>query len=350
MTKDRSIAIANIYHMLSYAYRNLQQRNYQEITAEPFENAQDLFAAILAKGMAVQLKRGLSRSYIEKSEPLSALKGKIDIKKSMQLKMRGNRRLFGRFDELSENHYMNQILKTTALCLISDSGVRRKNKDALKKSVLFLSSVDRLEPSAINWRSLHYHRNNATYRMLMNICYLVLRGLLLTTEDGTHLLATFLDDQQMFQLYERFVLEYYKKHHDEYQPASKQIKWDTEGAIDFLPKMESDIMLSDRASGKKLIIDTKYYKTILPTSFGAEKLRSAHLYQIFTYVKNEDHGRTGLVDGILLYAKTDEEIALNQDYEMGGNRIGVRTLDLNMSFANIRKQLDAIVEQWVKKS
>jgi 5-methylcytosine-specific restriction enzyme subunit McrC len=345
MVKDKSIVISNIYYMLSYAYRNLQQSNYEEIKTESFENVQDLFAAILAKGMMAQLKQGLSRKYIEKQDVLSTLRGKIDIRESMLLKARDDLRLSCHFDELSENHYMNQILKTTALCLIRSDGVKRENKDRLKKPYRFLTDVDTLEPSAINWRGLYYNRNNASYRMLMNICYLVLHVLLLTTENGKHRLATFLDDQQMSLLYEKFILEYYKAHYAAYNPTSKQIDWDTEGATDFLPKMQSDTMLSDSASKKKLIIDAKYYTRIMQSHHESEKIRSSHLYQIFSYVKNEDKGQTGLVGGILLYAKTSEDSSINQDYELSGNRISVRTLDLNMSFAHIRKQLDRLIEE-----
>ena len=42
--------------MLSYAFRILKQSNYDEVASEKFENAQDLFAAILSKGVAQQLK------------------------------------------------------------------------------------------------------------------------------------------------------------------------------------------------------------------------------------------------------------------------------------------------------
>lgn len=52
---------------------------------------------------------------------------------------------------------------------------------------------------------------------------------------------------------------------------------------------------------------------------------------------------------MLLYAKTEEEIQPDQKYKMSGNRISVRTLDLNMEFAEIRKQLDGIVEEYFNK-
>lgn len=45
---------------------------------------------------------------------------------------------------------------------------------------------------------------------------------------------------------------------------------------------------------------------------------------------------------MLLYAKTDEEIHPNNVYQMSGNKISVKTLDLNCDFNMIKEQLDSI--------
>lgn len=55
------------------------------------------------------------------------------------------------------------------------------------------------------------------------------------------------------------------------------------------------------------------------------------------------------VSGMLLYAKTDEETQPDGVYQMSGNRISVRTLDLNLPFEQIAAQLDAIAEQHFAK-
>ena len=334
--------------MLSYAYQNLKRENYEKIATETFDNALDLFATILATGITLQLKRGLTREYIENQDYLSTLRGKIDLRESMKLKVYEGRRLACRFDELSENHYMNQILKTTALYLINESDVQRISKNMLKKAILFFSNVSTLEPSAINWRALHFHRNNASYRLLMGICYLVLHELLLTTDDGKRKLATFVDDQQMSRLYEKFILEYYKRHFPQYHPSAREIKWNTTGTMDFLPNMYSDCMLVDVKSGKKLIIDAKYYGQILQTQYENDTIRSNNLYQIFAYVKNEDKGSTGLVDGLLLYAKTDEKRFQNIKYNLSGNHVGIKALDLSKDFSEIKNQLNSFVIEWLK--
>jgi 5-methylcytosine-specific restriction enzyme subunit McrC len=171
---------------------------------------------------------------------------------------------------------------------------------------------------------------------------------LLTTEDGKHKLAAFFDDQMISRLYEKFILEYYKKHFPQYSPASTEIKWDTTGTIDFLPKMLSDVILFDIEKKKKLIIDAKFYGKIIQTQYDNDTIRSNNLYQIFTYVKNEDKDNTGLVDGMLLYAKTGDLIIPNLTFDMGGNRVSIKTLNLDMDFMEIQDQLDLLVKEWNK--
>ena len=64
------IPVQNIYYMLSYAFQALQAQNYKDLATEKFHNTAELCAAILDKGISVQLKRGLGRDYLPKSESL----------------------------------------------------------------------------------------------------------------------------------------------------------------------------------------------------------------------------------------------------------------------------------------
>ena len=82
-------------------------------------------------------------------------------------------------------------------------------------------------------------------------------------------------------------------------------------------------------------------------SYGKKTCHSNNLYQIFTYVKNEDKLRSGKVTGMLLYAKTDEDITPDSDTIIGGNMISVKTLDLSRNFEGIHSQLDRIAESLI---
>ncbi len=345
MIKDRSIQIKNIYYMLTYAFQVLRQTDYEEISSESFDNIQNLFASILSKGLARQLKQGLYREYITINEDLPTLKGKIGIKSSIKLKMQKKQLLACERDELSVNNRFNQIIKTTANLLIRQKGVSLEYKTALKKEMLFFSEVDEIDTATINWNTLKYQRNNQGYKMLLNVCYFVLEGLLYSDEKGTFKMASLLDEQRMCRLYEKFILEYYRYHYRGIISVdSAQIKWNVDdGVIDFLPIMQSDIML--KCKDKILIIDAKYYAHTMQTGqYNSMTLHSANMYQIFAYVKNQDVMNNGSVSGLLLYAKTDEAITPNNEFIMSGNKISVQTLDLNLKFSDIASQLDEIVQ------
>lgn len=337
------IPVQNIYYMLAYAFQVLNENGYKDIATEQFDNVGELCAAILAKGISVQLKRGLGKEYVSQTEPLSSLRGKIDIAESIKTQSMLRKQLVCTYDDFTVNSYMNRILKSTMELLIR-SDISKVRKKDLRKLLVFFGDVDSIDVYDINWR-LQYNRNNQSYRMLISICYLVVKGLLQTNTAGITKLMDFLDEQRMCRLYEKFILEYYRREHPEVKASASQIPWqldDDFGAM--LPVMQSDIMLSKgRAT---LIIDAKYYGHTTQSQYGVNTLHSGNLYQIFTYVKNKDaeYGdQPHTVSGMLLYAQTDEVVQPNHVYHMSGNKITVRTLDLNLPFSDIAKQLDGIV-------
>lgn len=342
MTSDKGILIKNIYYMLTYAFQSLRQSNFASVAAEEFENIHDMFAAILGKGVASQIKQGLYREYILQEEELSVLRGKLNMQGTIRNKMQHKQKLFCEYDELSKNNLLNQILKITMRILVRQKTVKQEHKAVLKKNLVFFDNVDEIEPGQIKWEKIRYQKNNQSYRMLMNVCYLVITGLILSTEKGEVKFATFLDDRAMHSLYEKFILEYYRYHHPEYKANPDTISWDIDdGVIEFLPAMVTDITL--KYGERTLIIDAKYYAHTMQSQYDVQSIHSGNLYQVFTYVKNLDKNNTGNVAGMLLYARTQEQITPNNKYSMGGNTIWVKTLDLNLPFLQIAEQLEKIV-------
>lgn len=346
MIKDKSIFIKNIYYMLSYAFTTLDQGGYEDVATEEFENIHNLFAAILSKGIGRQLKQGLYREYLNLKEDVPVVRGKIDMPGTIQNRLARKRVLTCEYDELSENNLLNQILKTTVMILLRHSRVSQEYKNDLKKEMLFFSNVDTIDPNFIRWSAIRFQRNNSTYRMLISICQLILDGMLLTTDSGEYRLASFVDEQRMNRLYEKFILEYYAKECPQVKATASQIQWALDDGIGtMLPVMQSDIMLSQGST--VLIIDAKYYTHTTQTQYDVHSLHSGNLYQIFTYVKNKDiefGDAAHTVSGMLLYAATDGAVQPDNSYLMSGNRISVKTLDLNRNFSEIAAQLNAIVD------
>lgn len=325
--------------MLAYAFQFIEESHYEEVLTEEFDNTAELLAAILCKGVSKQIKRGLMKDYITNVDPLSSPRGKILISESIKTQSIRKKQLSCAYDEFTVNAYNNRIIKTTFNVLIK-SDIKKSRKKEIKKLLVYFGDVELLDKHNINWNQ-QYNRNNQTYRMLVSICYLVIKGLLQTQSDGSTKLMQFIDEQNMCRLYEKFILEYYRKHYTpSLQVASSQIKW----AVDddyriMLPTMQSDITLSQ--GNKTLIIDAKYYANNTQVQYDAHTIHSSNLYQIFTYVKNKST-EGGEVAGMLLYAKTDALIQPDNTYMMSGNKISVTTLDLNCDFADISWKLDKI--------
>ena len=338
------IRIQNIYYMLAYAFQILREQGYASCGTEQFENTADLLSAILVKGVSVQIKRGLGRTYIEETEPLSCLRGKIDLTESIKQQTLIKQQLVCTYDEFSVDSYMNQVLKTTMEMLLRYD-IPKTRKKELRNLLLYFKDVGTLDIYNINW-NFRFNRNYQSYQMLMSVCYLVIKGLLQTTADGTVKLMQFLDEQRMCRLYEKFILEYYKKHYPQIKTAASQIGWALDDGISaMLPTMQSDIMLT--YGEKTLIIDAKYYGHTTQKQYDVHTLHSNNLYQIFTYVKNKAVAG-GEVSGMLLYAKTDEAVLPNNSYMMSGNKISVKTLDLDCEFSEIAAQLNAIADDFMK--
>ena len=337
------IKIQNIYHMLAYAFQVLREQGYASCGTENFENTADLLSAILVKGVSIQIKRGLGRTYIEQTEPLSCLRGKIDVSESIKQQTLIKQQLVCTYDEFSENTYMNRILKTSMELLLRYD-IPKTRKKELRNLLLYFKDVSILDIHTINW-NFRFNRNNQSYQMLMSICYLLIKGLLQTTADGTVKLMQFIDEQRMCRLYEKFILEYYRKHYPQIKTAASQIGWALDDGIStMLPTMQSDIMLS--FGNKTLIIDAKYYSHTTQVQYDVNTLHSNNLYQIFTYVKNKAVAG-GEVSGMLLYARTDEKIQPDNEYVMSGNKISVKTLDLNCDFSEISAQLNEIADAFI---
>ena len=345
--KYGKILIKNIYHMLSYSFSILKQDVYEDMALEEFDNICGLLGTILSKGISYQLKQGLYKEYVGREEDVSVVRGKILLAGTIEKRISRKQLVDCSFDELSENNVFNQILKSTSKLLIKElSDNDRELKDELRKRMLFFGEIDEIDIRQVRFDRIVFHKHNQNYRMLIGICQLIAECLLLSEENGEYHLASFIDGQKMHVLFERFLREYFTKEFPELAVSSSQIAWSLDDDnTKMLPKMQTDIMIEK--GNDILIIDAKCYQSNTQVNFDKHSIISGNLYQIFSYVKNKEYSFNDpnhKVSGMLLYAKTDEDIQPNAVYQMHGNQIEVKTLDLNMDFALIKEQLNTIVD------
>lgn len=329
--------------MLSYAFRILDPQGYKRVSVEQFDNVLEMLSSVLSRGISIQIKRGIQKGYLEKIEPLCLPRGRFELSESIKTNCIYKNHVVCSYDVFSENIYMNRIIKSTLELLIR-SDISKSRKKELRRLLVYFSGVSSLDVNNINW-NMHYNRNNRAYQMLLSICHMIIKGLLQSSSDGSKRVMDFLDEQQMHHLYEKFVLEYYRRHYPRISVSSSEIKWAIDNSeVYMLPVMKSDIMIT--YNDKVLIIDAKYYSSNTQTRYDTHKIHSHNLYQIFAYVKNKSidlNSSANDVSGMLLYAKTDEKVQPDNTYMMSGNKISVKTLDLNCEFAEIAAQLNKII-------
>ena len=333
--------------MLAYAFSDLRKQDYQLVGGEDFENISDLMAEILTNSTSFLLKRGLYREYITSHQSLPTLRGKLDVLRSARNIAIGKQLLECEVDDLSENNIFNQIIKTGLTMLLHDKDVAKPRKDAIKQLLPFFNTIDMLNPSAIPWSTIRYQRSNHLYELPIHICAYIINRSLIDPNQDKHKMMMF-TEENFNRLYEKFVLEYYRRHHPELKASAEVIDWnfDTDKSVgwEYLPKMITDITL--HKGDKTLIIDTKFYSQILRARYeNVNRFNTNNLYQIMAYVTNMDVNHTGNVSGMLLYAQTDNEHIADSQYPMRGSAstIYVRTLDLNQEFEQIKERLENIV-------
>ena len=221
MTIDKGIFIRNIFYMLSYAFQELRRNNYADIAGEDFNNVHDLFAEILVHSVSFQLKQGLRKEYIERHDVLSSMRGKLDMQATIRERLSRRMTLGCEYDELSVDNLYNQIVKSSIQLLVKQKDVKKERKVKLWRLLVFFNDVSEVDLRQVQWKNLRFDRNCCTYQTLCFICFFLVHDLLLTTESGNHHMPQFSDDH-MCRLYEKFILEYFKRHHPELHPSANR--------------------------------------------------------------------------------------------------------------------------------
>jgi 5-methylcytosine-specific restriction enzyme subunit McrC len=91
-----------------------------------------------------------------------------------------------------------------------------------------------------------------------------------------------------------------------------------------------------------VVVDAKFYADPFPLSWGTPKLQSAHLYQLFAYMKHAaDRAPELPVSSALIYAAPNH--ARLERYILDGHGFIVAAVDLSRHWQDVHDQLLAIL-------
>lgn len=344
-----SIPVQNLYHLLTYAWDQLDEAEEVAVTAEPADSMLDLLARVLVQGTTHVLKRGLARDYVPEVELTGRLRGKLLLSESIRQQTLLTARSWCAFDELSHDVPVNRLLKSALHHLLTAQELNKGLRREIRALYIRLADVSLIAVSDIRvYDQVVLHRHTAHYRLLLSICQLVHEEVLLTQKAGERLFRNFTgNDKRMASLFERFVRNFYRRRQKQYSVAAETLKWAvvpaTEEAKAVLPIMQTDVSLTSPT--RKLIMDCKYYRKALKQNYNQEKIISAHLYQLFAYVQHAQRLEPSRpVDGLLLYPVVDGELRHSYQLLDTTHRLRVATVNLDQGWQAVEAELLGLLE------
>jgi 5-methylcytosine-specific restriction enzyme subunit McrC len=341
-----AIPIQNLYYLLSYAWDLFRPGEQIDIPANSCPDLANLLAKVLASGIHGIARSGFDKRYLEQTDVISRLRGRVLVMPSYRRGTHLNGRMQCEFDELSFDTPANRILAATCRSLLSCLELTAENRKILRHSASLIPYVSSVRVTGSCFHRVQLHRNTRSYRLVLSVCRLIHQCLLPEEEPGQHRFRDILRDKTvMHRLFEHFVFYFAKRHLRGASVSAMVIQWQASelstATESLLPGMRTDVTVA--WPDRKLILDCKYYPDALTSRsdprFGSQGFHSSHLYQLNAYLTNKAFTQGWeMVEGMLLYPTNGYH--LEHSFVLHGkHRVRVQTLDLAASWPKIENDL-----------
>lgn len=349
---DSGIPIENIWYMLLYALKILHLKKRWKSEIEKAPNLDTLLSSILAKQIQQRLRIGLGHNYCKRGNEIYGVRGRIDFDKSLKLMSFSHGRTFSRYQVYLTNIKKNQIIKSilTRMIQIGDFGknknIAKEKRNELRCIVQEMGWIDTTEIKPDEVRRTQINERDKDYSLMLSLCYLLCRCLMPREEEGTYSLMDLnRDDLILYNIYEKFVAEFYNYHLTQWhvKPQS-HLSWPSEDSLDYIPIMKPDLILQHKEIGQIIIIDTKFTKaSITQGQWGNLTFNRDHMFQIYTYLRTQEEVSKlyKKATGILLYPTVNKH--LPQKTCIQGHTIKWETIDLAQPWNKIEKDLLEVI-------
>lgn len=343
------IPIANVYYLLSYAWKRVDESRVVDVAElDRLEHLHDLFGKVLAEGAFHLVRNGLDRGYLEQTEDLAGVRGKIAVGEMAKRALRARGRAACVFTELSHDVAHNRILRSTLANLLRVPELAKEVRAEVGLAFRKMEgvSVVRLDRGAFG--RVQLDRNRRTYRFLLSICELVHESLLIDPRTGSARFRDFRDDDRwMWRVFEDFVTEFYRRELTGFKVGGQtKLDWHEASApnlddLRYVPVMRPDVLLE--SGERRIVLDAKYYQEAFGSYRGSRRLRSGNLYQLLSYLRNLQASKPEgpRHEGILLYPVVDDPFAV--DVRLEGFRVQARAVDLGQEWGRIRDEMVGIL-------
>lgn len=346
---EYGIPIRNLWHMLLYAWHEIPLKKH--LSAEGIENAPTLDAllgSLLAHLVGQRLRIGLGCSYIEHEEAIRGIRGRVDFTASLKRGSFERGQAVCEYQQYSPNVPKNRMVRSTLDRLLRTGnfgparGFGDELRQTLRRLTKALEGIDPVELKPALLRRQQLGREDGDYRLMLAICELILLRQMPSDQAGNHGVPVIEREALVLhRIFERFVAGFYRVHLKDWtvKPQSR-LSWHAKQDNPYLPSMQPDLILEEHASGRILVVDTKFTaKNLIENQWGKQIYDSSHLYQMYAYLRSQEHisEHHSQATGILLYPAVDTR--LSETIELETHQIRIECVDLAAPWQEIETKL-----------
>ena len=345
------IPVRNVWLLLLYAsdlFRQLDRSQLSGVEENP-DDLPDLIAEILTHAVERRLARNLSLGWRTHKEDLSRVRGRVDLLRTDSRRLLDRGKVACRFDELTidtpRNRFVRAALARLVVIVRCPTLVRRCRSLAARLERLGVG-VERPSQTEVSVNT--FGRIDANDRLMVAGARLAFDLALPNEEQGA--LDFNVPHREIIwlrNLFERAVAGFYDvvlSPEGWRVDHGKRLDWPQSNATQrmeaILPSMKTDIVLEHSGLERRLVIDTKFTSILTPGQFGKDSLRSGYMYQIYAYLRTQEHEEDPLsdrADGLLLHPSAGENV--DEAVKIQGHAIRFATVDLAATACEIRRQL-----------
>lgn len=349
------IPVRNLWLLMLYASELFRTHGTGKIGLEDSPNdLPDLVAEILAHAVETRQRRHLSLGYRSRDAVVNRVRGRINVLATERHQLLERGLVACRFDEFTidtpRNRFVRAALDAISRIVQRQSIAHRCRSLANSMKAMGVSGNP---PTRAEMSTDRFGRHDADDQFMVAAAKLAFDLTLPTEAVGTNTLS--LPDREVMwvrKLFEKAVGGFYdvvlspegwKVRCGSTQ--NWQVEQKTQGIDKILPAMQTDILLDHLASGRKIIIDTKFNSIITKGWYREETLRSGYIYQIYAYLRSQVGCGDVLADhasGLLLHPSVGETV--DETVVIQGHSIRFATVDLAAPTAEIRAQLLRLCE------
>jgi 5-methylcytosine-specific restriction enzyme subunit McrC len=345
--------------MLVYAWNEAPIKSHWSLgDVEESPTLDALLASILAKLIRQRMRIGLGRSYINQSQSIQGIRGRINFTESLHQHSFERGEAYCEFQQYSANAPKNQIVRSTLVRLVQvgnfglDYYKSEQLRHDLRRLTKSLDGIDLVELNSDFIRRQQLDHNDNDYRLMLAICELILQRQMPMEGTGTHVSPEINRDLLVLhEVYERFVANFYRIHLKGYAVrAQSRLSWHAKQNNPYLPSMQPDLIIQNNQSGEIIVLDTKFTaKSLTENEWGKRIFDSSHLYQLYAYLSSQKHisGEHQKASGILLYPVV--QYKLSEKIELQDHMIRIECVDLAQPWQDVEEYLLALITNFSPK-